>query len=116
MHLRASSWIGPCDPGTKLAWVAVDHWILPASSLRASLASDQSSRSAAALRRKSPAERWMRQDCLLAQEAGERKVWWIFDRKRDGRRDTLRKIQIGRIRTLERLGLAEPAGLGRLRS
>jgi type IV secretory pathway VirD2 relaxase len=59
------------------------------------------------------AERWTRIDRVLAREAGA--AGGVIDLRpsRDAAPDPLREIRIGRMRTLERLGLAEPAGPAR---
>jgi len=58
-------------------------------------------------------ERWTRIDRVLARQAGA--ADGVIDRRpeRDGARDPLQDIRTGRMRTLERLGLAEPAGPAR---
>jgi type IV secretory pathway VirD2 relaxase len=59
------------------------------------------------------AERWTRLDRVLAREAGA--ADGVIDLRPDRAlaSDPLREIRIGRIRNLERLGLAEPAGPAR---
>lgn len=57
------------------------------------------------------AERWTRLDRLLGREAARNDG--IVDLRPDGETDPLRAHRVGRIRTLERLGLASPAGNGR---
>ena len=59
------------------------------------------------------AERWTRLDRVLAREAGA--ADGIIDLRPDraAAGDPLREIRIGRMRNLERLGLAEPAGPAR---
>ncbi|MGY4430906.1 type IV secretory pathway VirD2 relaxase [Bradyrhizobium sp. F1.13.1] len=59
------------------------------------------------------AERWTRLDRALAREAGAADGVIDLRPDRDAGRDPLREIRIGRMRTLERLGLAEPAGPAR---
>jgi type IV secretory pathway VirD2 relaxase len=59
------------------------------------------------------AERWTRLDRMLSREAGKAEGVVDLRPERDGGRDPLREIRIGRMRTLERLGLAEPAGPAR---
>ena len=59
------------------------------------------------------AERWTRIDRVLARQAGAADGVVDLRPDRDGARDPLREIRIGRMRTLERLGLAEPAGPAR---
>jgi type IV secretory pathway VirD2 relaxase len=59
------------------------------------------------------AERWTRIDRVLAREAGSADGIVDLRWSRDAAADPLRKIRIGRMRTLERLGLAEPAGPAR---
>ncbi|WP_024520615.1 DUF3363 domain-containing protein [Bradyrhizobium sp. Tv2a-2] len=58
------------------------------------------------------AERWTRLDRALFREAGKEEGIIDLRPERDGRIDPLRELRIGRMRTLERLGLAEPAGPG----
>jgi hypothetical protein len=59
------------------------------------------------------AERWTRLDRALAREAGRAEGVVDLRPERDAGHDPLREIRIGRMRTLERLGLAEPAGPAR---
>jgi type IV secretory pathway VirD2 relaxase len=59
------------------------------------------------------AERWTRIDRGLARQAGAADGVIDLRPDRDGARDPLQDIRIGRMRTLERLGLAEPAGPAR---
>jgi type IV secretory pathway VirD2 relaxase len=59
------------------------------------------------------AERWTRLDRVLALEAAGREGVVDLRPEKEGWRDPLRETRIGRIRTLERLGLAEPAGPAR---
>lgn len=59
------------------------------------------------------AERWTRIDRVLARQAGAADGVVDLRPDRDGARDPLQEIRIGRMRTLERLGLAEPAGPAR---
>jgi type IV secretory pathway VirD2 relaxase len=59
------------------------------------------------------AERWTRIDRVLAREAGSADGIVDLRWSRDAAADPLREIRIGRMRTLERLGLAEPAGPAR---
>src|SRR5579872_6535119 len=134
------------DLGTKLDWVAVDHWntehphihILVrgraddgadlvisrdyiASGLRARagdlVTRELGPRSELEVRRgleaEVTAERWTRLDRALAREAGraEGVVDLCFEKDTGG--DPMREVRIGRMRTLERLGLAEPAGPAR---
>ena len=77
---------------------------------RASSAREPSSRFDDRLETDVTAERWTRLDrCLPAKrEAAEGVIDLRADR--DGARDPLRDIRIGRMRTLERMGLAEPVG------
>ncbi|MGM4954138.1 relaxase/mobilization nuclease domain-containing protein [Bradyrhizobium barranii] len=131
------------DLGTRLDWVAVDHWntehphihILVrgrtddgadlvisrdyiAMGLRAR-ASDLVTRELGprseleirqSLEADMTAERWTRLDRALSREAGTADGVIDLRLERDAGRDPLREIRIGRMRTLERLGLAEPAG------
>lgn len=134
------------DLGTRLDWVAVDHWntqhphihILVrgraddgsdlvisrdyiGSGLRARagdlVTRELGPRSELEVRRgleaEVTAERWTRLDRSLAREAG--RVEGVVDLRpeRDVGGDPLREVRIGRMRTLERLGLAEPAGPAR---
>jgi hypothetical protein len=59
------------------------------------------------------AERWTRLDRSLAREAGRAEGVIDFRPNRDAAGDSLRELRIGRMRTLERLGLAKPAGVAR---
>lgn len=59
------------------------------------------------------AERWTRIDRVLAREAGAADGIVDLRPSRGAEGDPLREIRIGRMRTLERLGLAEPAGPAR---
>jgi type IV secretory pathway VirD2 relaxase len=59
------------------------------------------------------AERWTRLDRVLAREAGAADGVIDLRPDRNAAGDPLREIRIGRMRTLERLGLAEPAGPAR---
>jgi type IV secretory pathway VirD2 relaxase len=59
------------------------------------------------------AERWTRLDRVLARQAGAADGVIDLRPDRDGARDPLQEIRIGRMRTLERLGLAEAAGPAR---
>jgi type IV secretory pathway VirD2 relaxase len=134
------------DLGTKLDWVAIDHWntehphihILVrgraedgsdlvisrdyiATGLRARagdlVTRELGPRSELEIQRgleaEVGAERWTRLDRTLAREAG--RTGGIIDLRpeTDAGGNPLREIQIGRMRTLERLGLAEPAGPAR---
>lgn len=134
------------DLGTRLDWVAVDHWntehphihILVrgraddgsdlvisrdyiATGLRARagdlVTRELGPRSELEIRRgletEVTAERWTKLDRVLAREAGRAEGMVDLRPERDTGRDPLREIRIGRMRTLERLGLAEPAGAAR---
>ncbi|HAR14449.1 DUF3363 domain-containing protein [Bradyrhizobium viridifuturi] len=134
------------DLGTRLDWVAVDHWntehphihILVrgraddgsdlvisrdyiGTGLRARagdlVTRELGPRSELEIRRGLEAEvtseRWTRLDRVLAREAGRAEGVVDLRPERDVARDPLREIRIGRMRTLERLGLAEPAGPAR---
>jgi type IV secretory pathway VirD2 relaxase len=59
------------------------------------------------------AERWTRLDRMLAREAGAADGVIDLRPNRDAVVDPLREIRIGRMRMLERLNLAEPAGPAR---
>ena len=59
------------------------------------------------------AERWTRIDRVLAREAGAADGVFDLRPSRDAAPDPLREIRIGRMKTLERLRLAEPAGPAR---
>jgi type IV secretory pathway VirD2 relaxase len=134
------------DLGTRLDWVAVDHWntehphihILVrgraddgadlvisrdyiASGLRARagdlVTRELGPRSELEVRRgleaEVTAERWTRLDRMLTREAGRAEGVVDLRPGRDIAGDPLREVRIGRIRTLERLGFAEPAGPAR---
>ncbi len=131
------------DLGTRLDWVAVDHWntehphihILVrgrtddgtdlvvsrdyiGSGLRARagelVTQELGQRSELEVRRgldaEVTAERWTRLDRALTREAGRAEGVVDLRPERDVAADPLREIRLGRMRTLERLGLAEPAG------
>jgi type IV secretory pathway VirD2 relaxase len=134
------------DLGTRLDWVAIDHWntehphihILVrgraddgkdlvisrdyiSTGLRAR-AGDLVTRELGPrteletrqrLETDMAAERWTRIDRVLARQAGAEDGVVDLRPDRDGARDSLQEIRIGRMRTLERLGLAEPAGPAR---
>jgi len=134
------------DLGTRLDWVAMDHWntehphvhilvrgrgddgkdlvisrdyISTGFRARAGdlvtreLGPRSELETRQGLEAETTAERWTRLDRVLAREA------WAADGvidlrpNRDAVGDPLREIRIGRMRTLERLGLAEPAGSAR---
>jgi type IV secretory pathway VirD2 relaxase len=134
------------DLGTKLDWVAVDHWntehphihILVrgraddgadlvisrdyiGSGLRARagelVTRELGPRSELEVRHsleaEVSAERWTKLDRVLAREAGRTEGVVDLRPERDAVGDTLREVRIGRMRTLERLGFAEPAGPAR---
>lgn len=134
------------DLGTKLDWVAVDHWntehphihILVrgraddgadlvisrdyiGSGLRARagdlVTRELGPRSELEVRRgleaEVTAERWTRLDRVLAREAGRTEGVVDLRPEREPAGDPLREVRIGRMRTLERLGFAEPAGPAR---
>ncbi|MDA9495145.1 type VI secretion protein [Bradyrhizobium sp. CCBAU 11386] len=134
------------DLGTRLDWVAVDHWntehphihILVrgrdddgkdlvisrdyiSTGLRARavdlVTRELGPRSELEIRqnldRDVAAERWTRLDRALAREASAADGVIDLRPDREAARDPLREIRIGRMRTLERLGLAEPAGPAR---
>jgi type IV secretory pathway VirD2 relaxase len=134
------------DLGTRLDWVAIDHWntehphihILVrgraadgqdlvisrdyiATGLRARASDlvtrELGPRSELEVRRgleaEVTAERWTRLDRVLAREAGAADGVIDLRPDRNAAGDPLREIRIGRMRTLERLGLAEVAGPAR---
>ncbi len=134
------------DLGTRLDWVAIDHWntehphihilvrgraddgsdlvisrdyISKGLRARASdlVTRELGPRSELEVRRgleaEVAAERWTRLDRVLAREAGRTDGVIDLRPERGGGSDPLREIRIGRMRTLERLGLAEPAGPAR---
>ena len=134
------------DLGTRLDWVAIDHWNTEhphihvlvrgraddgsdlvisrdyiSKGLRARagdlVTRELGPRSELEVRRgleaEVAAERWTRLDSALAREAGRTEGVIDLRPERDARHDPLREIRIGRMRTLERLGLAEPAGPAR---
>jgi type IV secretory pathway VirD2 relaxase len=133
------------DLGTRLDWVAVDHWNTEhphvhvlvrgraddgadlvisrdyiGTGLRARASDlvtrELGPRSELEVRRgleaEVTAERWTRLDRALAREAG--RAEGVIDlRPERAAGDSLREIRIGRMRTLERLGVAEPSGSAR---
>ncbi|MGE0289397.1 MAG: relaxase/mobilization nuclease domain-containing protein [Bradyrhizobium sp.] len=134
------------DLGTRLDWLAVDHWNTEhphihillrgraddgsdlvisrdyiGSGLRARagdlVTRELGPRSELEIRRGLEAEvtseRWTRLDRVLAREAGRAEGVVDLRPEGDAGRDPLREIRIGRMRTLERLGLAEAAGPAR---
>ncbi|OSI74422.1 type VI secretion protein [Bradyrhizobium canariense] len=134
------------DLGTKLDWVAVDHWNTEHPHIHVLvrgrgddgkdlvISRDYISRGFRAraadlvtrelgprseleirqnLDREVTAERWTRLDRVLAREAGAADGVIDLRPDREAARDPLREIRIGRMRNLERLGLAEPAGPAR---
>jgi type IV secretory pathway VirD2 relaxase len=134
------------DLGTRLDWVAIDHWntehphvhILVrgraddgkdlvisrdyiSTGLRAragdlvthELGPRTELEARQRLETDMTAERWTRIDRVLARQAGAADGVIDLRADRDGARDPLQDIRIGRMRTLERLGLAEPAGPAR---
>jgi type IV secretory pathway VirD2 relaxase len=134
------------DLGTRLDWVAIDHWntehphihILVrgrgddgkdlvisrdyiSTGLRAragdlvthELGPRTELEARERLETDMTAERWTRIDRVLARQAGAADGVIDLRPDRDGARDPLQDIRIGRMRTLERLGLAEPAGPAR---
>ena len=134
------------DLGTRLDWVAIDHWntehphihILVrgraddgkdlvisrdyiSTGLRAragdlvthELGPRTELEARQRLETDMTAERWTRIDRALARQAGAADGVIDLRPDRDGARDPLQDIRIGRMRTLERLGLAEPAGPAR---
>jgi type IV secretory pathway VirD2 relaxase len=134
------------DLGTRLDWVAIDHWntehphihilvrgrtddgsdlvisrdyISGGLRARASelVTRELGPRSELEVRQgleaEVTAERWTRLDRVLAREAGRADGVVDLRPEREAAPDPLREIRIGRMRTLERLGLAEPAGPAR---
>jgi type IV secretory pathway VirD2 relaxase len=134
------------DLGTRLDWVAIDHWntehphihILVrgraddgkdlvisrdyiSTGLRARAGDlvtlELGPRSELEIRKgleaDMVAERWTRLDRVLARQAGGADGVIDLRPNREAPRDPLHEIRIGRMRTLERLGLAEPAGPAR---
>jgi type IV secretory pathway VirD2 relaxase len=134
------------DLGTRLDWVAIDHWntehphvhvlvrgraddgkdlVISRDYISVGLrarAGDLVTRELGprseletrqTLEGEVTAERWTRLDRVLAREAGA--VDGVIDLRPDrtAAGDPLREIRIGRMRNLERLGLAEPAGAAR---
>ncbi|OAF16923.1 relaxase/mobilization nuclease domain-containing protein [Bradyrhizobium neotropicale] len=134
------------DLGTRLDWVAIDHWntehphihilvrgraddgsdlvisrdyISKGLRVRAGdlVTRELGPRSELEIQRdleaEVTAERWTRLDRALAREAG--RADGVIDLRPEGAGGTepLRQIRIGRMRTLERLGLALPAGAAR---
>jgi type IV secretory pathway VirD2 relaxase len=131
------------DLGTRLDWVAIDHWntehphvhilvrgraddgkdlvisrdyISTGFRARAGdlITRELGPRSELEMRQgleaETTAERWTRMDRVLAREAGAADGVIDLRLRRDAAPDPLRELRIGRMRTLERLGLAEPAG------
>lgn len=134
------------DLGTRLDWVAIDHWntehphvhILVrgraddgndlvisrdyiATGLRARagdlVTRELGPRSELEIRQgleaEVTAERWTRIDRALARQAGAADGVIDLRPDRGGAHDAFRDIRIGRMRTLERLGIAQPAGPAR---
>jgi len=134
------------DLGTRLDWVAIDHWntehphihILVrgraddgkdlvisrdyiSTGLRARAGDlvtlELGPRSELEIRKgleaDTAAERWTRLDRVLTRQAGAADGVVDLRLDRDAPRDPLHEIRIGRMRTLERLGLAESAGPAR---
>jgi len=134
------------DLGTRLDWVAIDHWnaehphvhilvrgraddgkdlvisrdyISTGFRARAGdlvtreLGPRSELETRQGLEAETTAERWTRIDRVLAREAGPADGVIDLRLNRDAAPDPLREIRIGRMRTLERLGLAEPAGPAR---
>ena len=134
------------DLGTRLDWVAIDHWntehphvhilvrgraddgkdlvisrdyISTGFRARAGdlvtreLGPRSELETRQGLEAETTAERWTRIDRVLAREAGAADGVIDLRPNRDAVGDPLREIRIGRMRTLERLGLAEPAGPAR---
>ena len=134
------------DLGTRLDWVAIDHWntehphvhilvrgradggkdlvisrdyISTGFRARAGdlvtreLGPRSELEARQGLEAETTAERWTRIDRVHAREAGAADGVIDLRPNRDAVGDPLREIRIGRMRTLERLGLAEPAGPAR---
>ena len=134
------------DLGTRLDWVAIDHWntehphihilvrghgddgkdlvisrdyISTGFRARAGdlvtreLGPRSELETRQGLEAETTAERWTRIDRVLAREAGAADGVIDLRPRRDAAPDPLQEIRIGRMRTLERLGLAEPAGPAR---
>ena len=134
------------DLGTRLDWVAIDHWntenphvhilvrgraddgkdlvisrdyISTGFRARAGdlvtreLGPRSELETRQGLEAEATAERWTRIDRLLAREAGAADGVIDLRPTPDAVDDPLRELRIGRMRTLERLGLAEPAGPAR---
>jgi type IV secretory pathway VirD2 relaxase len=134
------------DLGTRLDWVAIDHWntehphvhilvrgraddgkdlvisrdyISTGFRARAGdlvtreLGPRSELETRQGLEAETTAERWTRIDRVLAREAGAADGVIDLRPNRDAVPDPLREIRIGRMQTLERLGLAEPAGPAR---
>jgi type IV secretory pathway VirD2 relaxase len=134
------------DLGTRLDWIAIDHWntehphihILVrgraddgsdlvisrdyiSKGLRARagdlVTHELGPRSELEIRRgleaEVAAERWTRLDRVLVRQAGAADGLIDLRPDRNAALDSLREIRIGRMRTLERLGFAEPAGAAR---
>jgi type IV secretory pathway VirD2 relaxase len=134
------------DLGTRLDWVAIDHWntehphihvlvrgradngsdlVISRDYIGTGLRSragdlvtrELGPRSELEIRRgldaEVAAERWTRLDRVLTREAGRTEGVVDLRPEHHAAHDPLREIRIGRMRTLERLGLAEPAGAAR---
>jgi len=134
------------DLGTRLDWVAIDHWntehphvhvlvrgraddgrdlVISRDYISVGLRAragdlvtrELGPRSELEVRQRLEgevtAERWTRLDRVLAREAGAADGVIDLRPDRAAAGDPLREIRIGRIRNLERLGLAEPAGPAR---
>jgi type IV secretory pathway VirD2 relaxase len=134
------------DLGTRLDWVAIDHWntehphvhilvrghvddgkdlvisrdyISTGFRARAGdlvtreLGPRSELETRQGLEAETTAEHWTRIDRVLAREAGAADGVIDLRPRRDAVDDPLRELRIGRMRTLERLGLAEPAGPAR---
>ena len=134
------------DLGTRLDWVAMDHWntehphvhilvrgrgddgkdlvisrdyISTGFRARAGdlvtreLGPRSELETRQGLEAETTAERWTWIDRVLAREAGAADGVIDLRPRRDAVDDPLRELRIGRMRTLERLGLAEPAGPAR---
>lgn len=134
------------DLGTRLDWVAIDHWntehphvhilvrgraddgkdlVISRDYISAGFRAragdlvtrELGPRSELEVRRgleaEVTAERWTKLDRVLVREAGAADGIIDVRPSRDAVGEPLREYRIGRMRTLERLGLAEPAGPAR---